>query len=112
VLQTHLETFVLQDLLNRNVLSIFRRTNQLGLEHDPEGAISNDLAITIRDLFGFAGLAFRGNYLDDLVRIVDGCNEERWLECKNRRRTMQERQVWTMWKYHSADRRKMETRFS
>ncbi len=74
-----LETLVLQNLLDGDVLLVLGHGKELGLEDDAEGAVSGDLAVAVRELAGFAGLAIGGNDLDDLVRVVDNYSRNRGL---------------------------------
>ena len=67
-----LEPLVLQDLLDGNVLLVLGGGEELGLEDDTKGAVANDLAVGVGKLPCLAGLAIRGNYTDDFVRVVDG----------------------------------------
>jgi len=53
----HLESLILQYLLNRDVGSIMRTTGELCLEYNAEGAVSDDLAVGVGDVSRFAGLS-------------------------------------------------------
>ena len=53
----HLEPLILQHLLNRDVGSILRTACELCLEHNAEGAVSDDLAVGVSDVSRFAGLS-------------------------------------------------------
>ena len=67
---THLEPFVLQNLLDRDV-TIGVIVEQSCLENDTKGTVSDDLAVCIGDFALFSTLAIRGDDLDDLARVVD-----------------------------------------
>ena len=67
---THLEPLVLQDLLDGDV-TISWIVQQSRLEDDTKGTVSDDFAVGIGDLPLVAGLAIRGDDLDDLARIID-----------------------------------------
>ena len=47
--------------------------DKFGLEDDTKRAIADNFAIRVRDVTSVAGLAIRGNDLDHLSGIVDGC---------------------------------------
>ena len=53
----HLEPLILQHLLNRDVRPFLRTTGELCLEHNAEGAVSDDLAVGVGDVSRFAGLS-------------------------------------------------------
>ena len=53
----HLEPLILQHLLNRDVCPLLRTTGELCLEHNAEGAVSDDLAVGVSDVSRFAGLS-------------------------------------------------------
>jgi hypothetical protein len=69
---TDLEPLVLQDLLDGDILSVFRLGNKLGLKDDAEGTIADNFAIRIRYVTGLAALAIGSNDFDHLSGIVDG----------------------------------------
>ena len=73
----HLESLVLQDLLDGNILTIIRARDELCLEDDAEGAVSDDLAVGVGDVTELAGLSVGGLDLDDLAGVVDGCRDRR-----------------------------------
>lgn len=68
---TDLEPLVLEDLLDRNVVFAPAGACEAGLEDDTKGAISNDFAVGVRDVFLLA-IAVACDDLDDLGRVVDG----------------------------------------
>jgi hypothetical protein len=47
--------------------------DQFGLKNYAKRAITDDFTIRVRDVTGFPGLAIRGDDLDHLSGIVDGC---------------------------------------
>ena len=67
---THLETLVLQHLLDGDV-TISWIVQQSRLEDDTKGTVSDDFAVGIGDLPLVAGLAIRGDDLDDLDEDSD-----------------------------------------
>ena len=69
----HLESLILQYLLNRDVGSILRTTGKLCLEYNAEGAVSDDLAVGVGDVSRFAGLSIRSDDFDDFPGVIDGC---------------------------------------
>jgi hypothetical protein len=75
-LVAHLEALVLEDLLDRNILELTGSTEELGLEDDTEGAVTDHLAVRVRELLRFARLAIRSDDLDDLVGVVKRCGTQ------------------------------------
>lgn len=69
----YLEPLVLQDLLDSNLGGAFWFVEELGLEHDSKRAVADDLAVGVDEIPHVAGLAVRGDNLDDLAGIIDGC---------------------------------------
>jgi len=61
---TDLEALVLKNLLNSNFLFLLRYVEEAGGKYDAKGAIANDLAVCVRDLLLFAGLAVGSDDLD------------------------------------------------
>jgi hypothetical protein len=59
----YLEALILEDSLDG---SIFAAGSHLGLEHDTEGAIADNLTLCVGDLFGFTGQSILDLLLDDL----------------------------------------------
>jgi hypothetical protein len=59
----YLEALILEDSLDGSILAA---GSHLGLEHDPEGAIANNLTLCVGDLFGFTGQSILDFLLDDL----------------------------------------------
>lgn len=53
----HLEPLILQHLLNRDVGSVLRTTGELRLEYNAEGAVSDDLAVSVGDVSRFSRLS-------------------------------------------------------
>ncbi len=47
--------------------------DQFGLKNSAKRAIADDFTIGVRNVTGVASLAIRGNDLDHLSGIVDGC---------------------------------------
>jgi hypothetical protein len=88
----HLEPLILQHLLDRDVRSFLRPTSELCLEHNAEGAVSDDFAVGVGDVSRFSGLSIRSDNFDDLPGVVDGCKtggrDRRvrygWLRCNFR----------------------------
>ena len=70
--ETDLEPLVLQDRLDRDI-TIGSIVKQPRLEHDTEGAVSDDFAVGIGDFSLVAALAVGGDNLDDFARIIDSC---------------------------------------
>ena len=60
----NLEAFVLEDLLDSNILFVLGHVEETGSKYDAKGAIANDLAVCIRDLLLVAGLSVRSDDLD------------------------------------------------
>lgn len=76
---TDLEALVLQHLLDRHVVVPVRveaALHQTRLEHDPERAVPDDLAVGVANLARLARLAVRGDHLDQLLGVVR-CTSER-----------------------------------
>jgi hypothetical protein len=61
---TDLEALVLENLLDSNLLFVLGHVEETGGKYDAKGAIANDLAVCVRDLLLFAGLAVGGDDLD------------------------------------------------
>ena len=61
---TDLEALVLKNLLDGNVLFFLRYIKEAGGKYNAKGAIANDLAVCVRDLLLFAGLAVGSDDLD------------------------------------------------
>ena len=59
----YLESLVLEDSLDGSILAA---GSHLGLEHDTEGAIADNLTLCVGDLFGFTGQSILDLLLDDL----------------------------------------------
>lgn len=78
--RTDLEPLVLQDLLDCNVVGGDVFLEKFCLEDDTEGAIADDFAVGVNEVALVAGLAVRGNNLDDLAGIVDGYGWKRGRE--------------------------------
>ena len=70
--KTDLEPFILQHLLDRNIL-VSGLVEEPRLEDDTEGAVAYDLAVGIGEIFLVARLAVRGDDLDDFMGVVDRC---------------------------------------
>jgi hypothetical protein len=62
--EANLKAFVLEDLLDSNLLFVLGHVEEAGGKYDAKGAIADDLAVCVRDLLLFAGLAVRSNDLD------------------------------------------------
>lgn len=71
--KTDLEPLVLQDLLDGNIVTGFCLRDELCLEDDTEGAVSDDFAVCIGNVHCVARLSFGGDDFDDLPGVVDGC---------------------------------------
>lgn len=69
----HLEAFVLEDFLDGDVITFLGSPDELCLENDTEGTVSNDLAIGVGDLFLVTGPTVGGDDFHDLVGVVDRC---------------------------------------
>ena len=61
---TDLEAFILKDLLDSNFVFLLGYVEEAGGKYDAKGAIANDLAVCVRDLLLFAGLAVGSDDLD------------------------------------------------
>jgi len=70
--RTHLETLVLKDLLDGNILGFLWLAYQFGLKNDAERAVSDDLAVCVGDLSLFVCFAIRGDDADDPMGVIDG----------------------------------------
>ena len=70
--RTHLETLVLKDLLDGNILRFLWLAYQLSLKNDAERAVPNDLAISVGDLSLFVCFAIRSDDTDDPMGVIDG----------------------------------------
>lgn len=70
---TNLEPLVLENLLDGNIVTRFRLRDELCLEDDTEGAISDDLTVGVGDVRVLASLSVGCDDFDDLPRVVDGC---------------------------------------
>jgi hypothetical protein len=73
LIATDLEPFILQDLLDGDVIPILKLGDKFGLKDDAERAVADDFAVRVRDVTSLARLAIRSNDLDHLSGIVDGC---------------------------------------
>lgn len=81
--ETYLEPFVLQNLLDRNVTVWWHGiVQELCLEDDSEGTISDDFAVGILEVPGVSRLAVRCDYFDHFARIVDGWLGEKAFESR------------------------------
>ena len=69
--KTDLEPLVLQDLLDRDI-TIGSIVKQPRLEHDTEGAVSDDFAVCVSEISLVACFTVGSHDLDDFTRIVDG----------------------------------------
>jgi hypothetical protein len=69
--QTNLEALVLQHSLDR---SIFSAGRQLGLEDHTEGAISDNLALRVRQVFVFTSLAVLDLFADNFCANISKQN--------------------------------------
>lgn len=68
---TDLESLVLKDLLDRNVVLASVGACEAGLEDNTKGAISNDFAVGVGDIFLLA-IAVACDDFDDFGGVVDG----------------------------------------
>ena len=73
LIATDLEPFILQDLLDGDVIPILKLGDKFGLKDDAERAVADDFAVRVRDVTSVASLAIRGDDFDHLSGIVDGC---------------------------------------
>lgn len=67
-----LEPLVLQDLLDGNIVTGFCFRDELCLEDDTEGAVSDDFAVCIGNVHCVTRLSFGGDDFDNLPGVVDG----------------------------------------
>ena len=70
---THLESLILQDLLDGNIISVVVFGDKFGLKDDAKRAITDNFTVRVRDVTSVARLAIRGDDFDHLSGIVDGC---------------------------------------
>lgn len=66
----YLETLVLKDFFDSNLLLLLWDVEETGGEDDAKGAIANDLAVRVLDLLWLARLAIRGYDLYDFVWVI------------------------------------------
>lgn len=74
--ETCLEPLVLKYFLDSNITDGVRVFEELRLEDDTKGAVADDFAVGVDKITGVARLAIGGDNLDDLARIVDGCERK------------------------------------
>ena len=70
---THLESLILQDLLDGYIISVVMFGDKFGLKDDAKRAITDNFTVRVRDVTSVARLAIRGDDFDHLPGIVDGC---------------------------------------
>lgn len=70
---TYLEVFILEHLLNRNILELFRDIEETRLIDEAGGAGADDLAVAVRHLSFLPGFAVLCNDFNDLARIACCC---------------------------------------
>ena len=70
--KTNLEAFVLQHLLDCDILPFLWGTDEFRLKNDTERAIADDLAVGVCKVQLVATFAFGCNNFDDLVWVVNG----------------------------------------